>query len=243
MSTVAEEPKTDRKDGRIVAIIGPVVDVEFPPGTFPRSTGRSSSSPRSRARVTTIVAEVAQHIGDEPGPGHRHEADRRPSAGPAGPQPRPGHPGPRRPGHPRPRLQRHRRAARHPRRRARGRRRSLGHPPTGAPPFDELEPQRKMFETGLKVVDLLEPYVEGRQDRPLRRRRRRQDRPHPRDDHPGGQGARRRVGLRRRGGAHPGGQRPLVGDAGVRGPQATPPWSSARWTSPPVSACGSACRP
>src|SRR5206468_7501734 len=30
-----------------------------------------------------------------------------------------------------------------------------------APPFDEVEPQRKMFETGLKVVDLLEPYVQG----------------------------------------------------------------------------------
>ena len=30
-----------------------------------------------------------------------------------------------------------------------------------SPPFDELEPQRKMFETGLKVVDLLEPYVQG----------------------------------------------------------------------------------
>jgi F-type H+-transporting ATPase subunit beta len=30
-----------------------------------------------------------------------------------------------------------------------------------APPFEDLAPQRRMFETGLKVVDLLEPYVEG----------------------------------------------------------------------------------
>jgi F-type H+-transporting ATPase subunit beta len=30
-----------------------------------------------------------------------------------------------------------------------------------APPFDELEPQAKMFETGIKVIDLVEPYVEG----------------------------------------------------------------------------------
>ncbi len=29
------------------------------------------------------------------------------------------------------------------------------------PPFDQLEPRAKMFETGIKVVDLLEPYVQG----------------------------------------------------------------------------------
>jgi len=29
------------------------------------------------------------------------------------------------------------------------------------PPFDELEPRREMFETGIKVIDLLEPYVQG----------------------------------------------------------------------------------
>jgi F0F1-type ATP synthase beta subunit len=38
----------------------------------------------------------------------------------------------------------------------------------------------KVFETGIKVIDLLCPYVEGRQDRPVRRRRRRQDRAHHR---------------------------------------------------------------
>ena len=35
-----------------------------------------------------------------------------------------------------------------------------------------------MFETGIKVIDLLEPYLQRRQDRPVRRRRRRQDRHH-----------------------------------------------------------------
>jgi F-type H+-transporting ATPase subunit beta len=29
------------------------------------------------------------------------------------------------------------------------------------PPFDELEPKTEMFETGIKVIDLLEPYVKG----------------------------------------------------------------------------------
>jgi len=30
-----------------------------------------------------------------------------------------------------------------------------------SPPFDELEPKVEMFETGIKVIDLLEPYVKG----------------------------------------------------------------------------------
>ena len=43
------------------------------------------------------------------------------------------------------------------------------------PTFDSLSPTTEIFETGIKVVDLLAPYVEGRQGRALRRRRRRQD--------------------------------------------------------------------
>ncbi len=45
--TVTDTPSTDSpaaaaplKDGRVVAIAGPVVDVEFPAGPFPRSTRR-----------------------------------------------------------------------------------------------------------------------------------------------------------------------------------------------------------
>src|SRR3954451_16714665 len=30
-----------------------------------------------------------------------------------------------------------------------------------APPLDELEPRTEMFETGIKVIDLLAPYVKG----------------------------------------------------------------------------------
>jgi len=29
------------------------------------------------------------------------------------------------------------------------------------PPFEDIEPQKKVFETGIKVVDLLSPYLEG----------------------------------------------------------------------------------
>jgi F-type H+/Na+-transporting ATPase subunit beta len=105
-----------------------------------------------------LTAEVAQHIGDrvvraivmQPTDGVRRGTRC------ATPAPRSGARGR---GHPRPRLQRARRALdvdaseitpsdywpihREP------------------PPFDELEPQAKMFETGIKVIDLIEPYVEG----------------------------------------------------------------------------------
>ncbi len=56
---------------------------------------------------------------------------------------------------------------------------------------------------------------EGRQDGPLRRRRRRQDRAHPGADQQHRQAARRHLGLRRGGGAHARGQRPLPRDEGV----------------------------
>jgi len=39
-----------------------------------------------------------------------------------------------------------------------------------APTFDEQSTELQMFETGIKVIDLLEPYLKGRKDRPIRRR-------------------------------------------------------------------------
>ena len=38
---------------------------------------------------------------------------------------------------------------------------AVGDPPSGAPTFDALEPSARMFETGIKVIDLLTPYVAG----------------------------------------------------------------------------------
>ena len=43
------------------------------------------------------------------------------------------------------------------------------------PAFDDLTPKVEIFETGIKVIDLIAPVRARRQDRPLRRRRRRQD--------------------------------------------------------------------
>jgi F-type H+-transporting ATPase subunit beta len=160
VSIVAEEPKTQHKDGRIVAIIGPVVDVEFPPDNLPEINFALEFETTVEDETITIVAEVAQHIGEnrvraiamKPTDGLKRGVPVRNTGQgitvPVG-------------------------AA------------TLGHvfnvigqpidtrgePIEGlderweihrpSPPFDELEPQRKMFETGLKVVDLLEPYVQG----------------------------------------------------------------------------------
>jgi F-type H+-transporting ATPase subunit beta len=160
VSTVAEEPKTDRKEGRIVAIIGPVVDAEFPPGNLPEINWALEFESEVEGEVTTIVAEVAQHIGES----RVRAIAMKPTDGLRRGQPV--------------------------RNLGRGIQVPVGSATLGhvfnvigepldthgaalegaddrwdihrpAPPFDELEPQRKMFETGLKVVDLLEPYVEG----------------------------------------------------------------------------------
>ncbi len=61
---------------------------------------------------------------------------------------------------------------------------------------------------------------EGRQGRPVRRRRRRQDRDHPGADQQHRQGAWRRVGVRRRRRAHARGQRPVSRDDRCRRHQA-----------------------
>jgi F0F1-type ATP synthase beta subunit len=65
-----------------------------------------------------------------------------------------------------------------------------------APLFVEQSTQVEIFETGIKVIDLLAPY-KGRQDRPLRRRRRGQDRAHHGAHQQRREGPRRRVGASR----------------------------------------------
>ena len=70
------------------------------------------------------------------------------------------------------------------------------------PPFDEQTTEVEVFETGIKVIDLICPFKQGRQGRHLRRRRRRQDGHHPGADPQRRPGARRLLGVRRRGRAH-----------------------------------------
>ena len=164
--TVTTNPETERKDvepkdGRVVAIAGPVVDVEFPPDALPEINRAVEMDVELEGGTVTITAEVAQQIGEsrvrvvclKPTDGlRRGTIVRNTGRGitmPVGDG-------------------------------------VLGHVfnvigeplDTGGepitegiedrweihrepPPFDQLEPRAQMFETGIKVIDLLEPYVQG----------------------------------------------------------------------------------
>jgi len=148
--------------GRIIRVIGPVIDVEFPPGDLPDINNALKFDRVVEGTTMTLTAEVAQHIGHrriraivmQPTDGVVRGTEVRdtgaPITVPVGPS-------------------------------------TLGHiynvlgepldlplaerkafkaedawaihrPP---PRFEDLEPQAKMFETGIKVIDLIEPYVDG----------------------------------------------------------------------------------
>src|SRR5258706_7486178 len=65
--TMTAEPQGEvkkHKDGRIVAIVGPVVDVEFPPDDLPEINWALEFDIPVEGGVITVTAEVAQHIGD-----------------------------------------------------------------------------------------------------------------------------------------------------------------------------------
>ncbi len=146
------------EDGRVVAIVGPVIDVEFPPESIPEINTALEVDLVLDGKQITVVAEVAQQIGDgrvrcvclRQTDGLRRGATvRNTGRGIAVPV------GDGVLGHvfnvigevldadsipePEDHWDIHR----------------------SAPNFDQLEPRAKMFETGIKVIDLLEPYVEG----------------------------------------------------------------------------------
>jgi len=156
--TEQEATKTaERAEGRVVNVIGPVVDVEFPPEHLPEIDTAIEITRETPEGTDTIIAEVSQHIGDnivkaicmQPTDGLRRGAVTRntgaPLKVPVGVE-------------------------------------TLGHvwnvvgKPLDTdhvdvkeywpihrdpPPFNELEPKVEMFETGIKVIDLVEPYVKG----------------------------------------------------------------------------------
>ena len=62
--TITNEPSTALKDGRVVTIAGPVVDVEFPSGSLPEINTCLSMTIDSGGESTEVRAEVAQQIGD-----------------------------------------------------------------------------------------------------------------------------------------------------------------------------------
>ena len=63
-------PETDTKnghsEGRVVRVIGPVIDVEFPPAELPEVHTALTVDLTLEGETTTITCEVEQHIGDSP---------------------------------------------------------------------------------------------------------------------------------------------------------------------------------
>ena len=146
-------------DGRVVRVIGPVVDVEFPPNQLPTINNALTVDVTMGGVTTTITCEVAQHIGDsairaialKPTDGLVRGSPVKNSGSPITVPVGDG---------------------------------VLGHvynvlgepldTDAGsitvadrwpihreAPAFADLEPKKIMLETGIKVIDLLEPYVQG----------------------------------------------------------------------------------
>ena len=145
-------------NGRIVKVAGPVVDAEFPPGALPEINFAVEIDINLGGESSTIIGEVAQHVGNNvvrivamaPTDGLTRGAEVRnmgaPITVPVGDQVL---------GHifnvwgdsldapdqefGEPRWSIHRQP----------------------PAFEDVEPQRKVFETGIKVLDLVCPYLEG----------------------------------------------------------------------------------
>ena len=158
VTETTEATETKRGAGRVVAVAGPVVDVEFPPNELPEINTALEMEITLEGDTTKVTAEVAQQIGDsrvraicmKPTDGLKRGTTvvntGRGISVPVGPG-------------------------------------VLGHVfnvigeqlDTGevgeiedrweihrhAPDFADLEPKSQMFETGIKVVDLLEPYAQG----------------------------------------------------------------------------------
>src|ERR1700722_11455341 len=162
MTTTAPQPTTGADtslpSGRVVAIAGPVIDVEFPPHALPEINGAVEVDVVLEGNKELIVAEVAQQIGD----GRVRCICLRATDG----------------------LTRGAVV----RNLGHGLQVPVGDAVLGhvfnvlgqpldtdsigevedhweihrdAPEFDTLEPRAVMFETGIKVIDLLEPYVQG----------------------------------------------------------------------------------
>ncbi|MDP9233410.1 MAG: F0F1 ATP synthase subunit beta, partial [Actinomycetota bacterium] len=149
-----EELKTS--EGRILTVTGPVIEVEFPPDALPEINYALKVDRTVEGNTDTITAEVSQHVGDSVVKaicmkqtdglvrGATVLNTGAPITVPVGP-PTLGHVY-----------------------------NVLGEPVDGStvagdaerwsihrepPKFEDLEPKTEMFETGIKVIDLLEPYV------------------------------------------------------------------------------------
>src|ERR1700754_4519650 len=147
-----------RAKGRIVSVTGPVVDVEFPRGSVPDQFNALKVDIEFEQLRKTVTLEVASHLGDnlvrtislQPQDGLVRGAEVTNTGGPITVPV-----GDKVKGHVYNALGE-----------------CLDEPGYGEdlerwgihrnpPPFDQLEGKTEMLETGLKVVDLLTPYVQG----------------------------------------------------------------------------------
>ena len=145
------------KSGRVVGIAGPVVDVEFPPGSLPEINMQLRVNITLDGNEVVVPLEVAQQIGDN----RVRAISMKPTDG----------------------LTRGAEVSNT----GHGMQMPVGDATLGhvwnvmgepldvesvdidtywdihrpSPDFDKLEPSTKMFETGIKVIDLLTPYKEG----------------------------------------------------------------------------------
>ena len=73
---------TVQSQGKVTQVLGPVVDVEFPPGDLPEIyTALKRHQPRRCGKTEgNLVLEVAQHLGENTVRCHRHGLHRRPGA-------------------------------------------------------------------------------------------------------------------------------------------------------------------
>ena len=147
------------QDGRVVAIAGPVIDVEFPRGHIPELNTALEFTVMVDGQPNVVLAEVAQHLGDsrvravclKPTDGLRRGTPVRNTGRgitvPVGNKTL-GHVwnvwGEVLDGDPKDFADVERWEIHRP-----------------APAFDTLEPSIRMFETGIKVIDLLTPYLAG----------------------------------------------------------------------------------
>ncbi len=157
--TMTDDTTDTHADGRVVAIAGPVVDAEFPSGEIPEINTAVEMRVELEGQPVTITGEVAQQIGDNRVRIVSMKATDGLTRGMPVVNTGKGITVPVGDG-------------------------VLGHifnvlgqPLDGdeiadaiadrweihrpAPAFDTLEPKATMFESGIKVIDLLEPYVEG----------------------------------------------------------------------------------
>ena len=57
---------TNEKAGKVTQVIGPVVDVAFPPGTLPEIyTALLLTNPSINDKADNLTVEVAQHLGED----------------------------------------------------------------------------------------------------------------------------------------------------------------------------------